>query len=235
MAIDDRMTALESNFAKIQAKRKDFWDKLQAVGAILVPIAIAVAGQQFASNMKQAEIAAAENREAHQQSISMMNARVSQADVLAHFLDALTGTDQVKQRVAIRAVLIALPEEGPALVSELTAASQSQATQAFATGALSDRLQTLVAQLYDAAAPARISAYEQLTSVAWRSNPAVITPLLAYARGHLENDNGIYNTVVVLKDLSRTVTQPRKGELNTFCAEAARARPRIVQRCGNLA
>jgi len=62
----------------------------------------------------------------------------------------------------------------------------------------------------------------------------VITPLLDQAKARRENDNGVYNTIVTLKDLSRAITQPRKAEINTFCSDMSSGRARIAQQCANL-
>jgi len=84
-----------------------------------------------------------------QDAIARINTRVSQADILSHFLDALTGIDRAKQRVAIQAVLIALPEDGPRLVNELTTPAGNPQTKEVAETALSARLQELVSGLFD--------------------------------------------------------------------------------------
>jgi hypothetical protein len=50
----------------------------------------------------------------------------------------------------------------------------------------------------------------------------------------MDNENGIYNTVVALKDLSRTITQPRKNDMNNFCNQAEKLGDRIKKQCDAL-
>ena len=82
----------------------------------------------------------------------------------------------------------------------------------------------------------RNNAYEQLTSRAapWHKDPDVVSGLLDYAWQHMDNTNGIYNTVVTLKDLSRAVTQPRKADINRFCDEAEKQGGRTKEQCDAL-
>lgn len=245
MTLDERVDKLEASLDKLRAAPKDRWDKASALAAVLLPIALAFLGYQFASSMKAAEIGAEQRRSddqlsvaraaaQQQDAIARLNARVSQAEILAHFLDALTGADRAKQRVAIQAVLIALPEDGPRLIQELTEPATDQETKQVAVTALNARIEKLVAGLFDPSSAIRQSSYAQLTSGAWRTNSDVVTPLLTMGRASRDNENGLYNTVVTLKDLSRTVTQPRKVEIDAFCAEISPVGTRIAQQCAGL-
>jgi hypothetical protein len=245
MTVEQRVDKLEMAVDKLRGTSKDRWDKASAVAAILLPLALAFLAHQFASTMKTAEInlearrsadqnALAQAAQDQQRAIARSNTRVSQADILSHFIDALTGTDRAKQRVAIHAVLIALPEDGPSLVQDLTAPFADEQTKQVAKTALTARIDDLVAGLFDTSPATRQNAYSQLTSSAWRANPDVLGPLLNMARSRRDNENGLYNTVVTLKDLSRAVTNPRKAEINALCSEITSGRPRIAQQCANL-
>jgi hypothetical protein len=246
MTVDERIASLETSVANLKGSTKDIWDKLPALAAILVPISIAIVGHQFATNMKDAELNAQQRQAQDQlalskataeqdQAIAKINARVSQVGIVSHLLDALTGNDAAKQRVAIRAVLIALPEDGPALVDGLTAPSTNAATRSIAVTALQERVRPLVANLFHPAPGMREKAYAELTSPVWRTNTEIIDALLSHARSNPANDDGIYNTVVVLKNISRTITQPRKSDINAFCQEIQTGRPRITEQCRSLA
>jgi hypothetical protein len=81
-------------------------------------------------------------------------------------------------------------------------------------------LQQQIENLFSDQAPVRLAAYNVLTQPKFRNDPKTVEALLSFASQHMDNEDGIYNTVVTLKDLSRSVTQPRKDEINRFCDKA---------------
>jgi hypothetical protein len=81
-------------------------------------------------------------------------------------------------------------------------------------------LQRQIEDLFSDQPSVRLAAYKVLTQSEFRRDPKTVEALLSFANQHMDNENGIYNTVVTLKDLSRSVTQPRKVEINRFCDKA---------------
>jgi hypothetical protein len=92
-------------------------------------------------------------------------------------------------------------------------------TRLSAVATVNPQLQQLVERLFSEKPSERANAYNILTSQ-FRRDPDAVSALLNYAWQHTDNANGIYNTVVTLKDLSRAVTQPRKDDINRFLDEA---------------
>src|SRR5262245_10920957 len=95
-----------------EGKRKDPWDKFQIVAALLIPAAIAFSGFQFSRASSSAQIESASRLAELNRSVQIMDARVKQATLVSSFMDQLLSTEPQRRRLAIRAVLIALPEEG---------------------------------------------------------------------------------------------------------------------------
>ena len=65
----------------------------------------------------------------------------------------------------------------------------------------------------------------------FRSTPEAVSALLSYANPRMQDESGVYNTVVTLKDLSRSITQPRKTDLNQFCDQAEKTSNRTKAQC----
>jgi hypothetical protein len=91
----------------------------------------------------------------------------------------------------------------------------------------------LIEGLFSDRAATRGAAYDIVTDE-FRRDPEVVPAVLSYAHQRLNNDDGAYNTVVTLEDLSRAVTQPRKGEINQFCDEAEKPGERIKKQTDAL-
>jgi hypothetical protein len=81
----------------------------------------------------------------------------------------------------------------------------------------------------------RVGAYrtllEELTS-----DPTKIPELMKYARAHQDNEDGIYNTLVVLSHLNRDLLKPYVGQIQIFCRElqSGQVGPRIKDRIDKL-
>jgi hypothetical protein len=235
MTIEDRVAALE----KKSPNRKDVWDILSVAGSLLIPVAIFFAGQQYASAMKAAELSSAESRDASNLEVARAGSRVSQANLLLSAIERLAGEDGPGKRVAISAILIAMPENGPSIVRDLSRNDPSQAVRDYATSSLDQRRVTLVGQLYSPSGGERIEAYNGLLQN-WGSDET-LPPLLAQrARQAFANSNspgradGIYNTLVLLSHLNRAATAPHSADLRAFADEMRPVGPRVSERADTL-
>ena len=111
-----RVSKLTEEVDKLKTKGKDSWDKFQIIAALLVPASIALVGFLISTSLKDAEIKSAQKLAAGQQAVARINARVRQANLVKSFMDALLSEEPQKRKLAIAAMLIALPEDGPRLV-----------------------------------------------------------------------------------------------------------------------
>ncbi len=111
-----RLDKLAEDVAKLKNKGKDPWDKFQILAALLIPATIALVGSMVSTSLKEAEIASAQKAAAGQEAVARVNARVGQASLVKSFMDALLSEEPRTRKLAIEAILIALPEDGPRLV-----------------------------------------------------------------------------------------------------------------------
>jgi hypothetical protein len=93
--------------------------------------------------------------------------------------------------------------------------------------------QALIEQLFAPEGSLRVRAYNEIIRQ-FRTKPEIIDDLIGYAGKNLDNDNGVYNTVVTLKNLSREITQPKKAEINSFCDNAQTNGEKTKKKCDEL-
>jgi hypothetical protein len=240
MATDEQNVAeLRAKAAKRERPAKDAWDRLQVLGTLLVPIAIAVAANHFSAQMKQAELEAAritaaaqrqieETRGDRDYAIATANARITQGGFLRTLLDDLLSTDPRKQKLAGQAVLVALPESGPALLRVLEETGSADAKRT-ATAALNQRRLVLIAQFFSESRATRQAAYESLVS-GWSADSTIIAELIAAARDNKANVDGVYNSLVFLSHMNRDALSPHVEEIRRFSQEMEGIGPRTKAR-----
>lgn len=211
------------------APRKDLWDRLTALATILVPAAIALAGHFIAQGLKQAEISSEERRAEQSHVIAEANTKIAQASLINTMMKSLTSTNPQERKLAVVAVLIALPEQGPILVQTIAQSDEDKTVQAAARNSLETRVNTLIRQLFSADPRERISAAQDLVQ-GWRNDPSVVLDLTTFAMQNKDNANGVYNSVVVLNEFSLRALQARKAEVLKFVdvAKATGARTAAV-------
>lgn len=233
MSVEERIKSLEIKVQKLQERPKDAWDKVGIVAAALVPVAIAFFGNALARQMHDSELAVESHRTeleqdarrreaAHQASMAEINARVAQVGVVSSFFEALVSNDVRRRKVAIRAVLIAMPIEGPIIVQELAEADADEQIRAEAQQALAERAKTLTESLFAKSARTREAAASQLTSGAWRKSIAVVEPLVAAAEKNPQNAAGVAKAAEVVENLDQSVIDAKRPAFRTVCTKIAK-------------
>lgn len=197
------------------APKKDVWDRMQAFATILVPAAIALAGHFIAQGLKQAEISSEERRAEQSHLIAEANTKIAQASLINTMMKSLTSTNAQERKLAVDAVLIALPEQGPTLVRTIAQSDEDKTVQAAARQSLETRATALIRQLFSTDARERISAAQDLVQ-GWRSDPSVVLELVTFAMQNKDNANGVYNSVVVLNEFSARALQAQRAEVLKF-------------------
>lgn len=195
--------------------KKDVWDRLTAIATILVPAAIALAGHFIAQGMKQAEISSEERRAEQSRLLADANTKIAQATLINTMMKSLTSPNSTERKLAVQAVVIALPEQGPALVRTIAQFDEDRTVQAAAQTSLDQRVSTLIHDLFSEDARVRIGAAQDLIQ-GWRSEPHVVQLLVEYANKNRENSNGVYNTVIVLNEFSLVTLEAHKERVLKF-------------------
>jgi hypothetical protein len=91
----------------------------------------------------------------------------------------------------------------------------------------------LVADLFARTAATRKGAYEQLMASS-RSDESLVPELLDYARTHADNDNGTYNTLVVLSHIDRSSLRAHKAAIASYAESVKPQGPRIAARAAKV-
>ena len=90
-----------------------------------------------------------------------------------------------------------------------------------------------ISGLFDNDGTNRVRAYGTLMED-YATNAVLIPELLSFARKHLDNQNGIYNTLVVLSHLDQKQTKPHADEIRAFAQEVKGMGPKISARVDKL-
>jgi hypothetical protein len=209
LEIDKRLLDLDKRI-EAASKQKDIWDRFSQIGPILITLAIAAGGWVVTDMMKRMDVNATQRQMVIQENTSRMSTRVSQAQLVSTFLNPLLGNDPDAQKLAIKALLIALPEEGPDLVQTLSSTTNDTEMQQFAASALDDRRSDLVDELFSTDDDLRSGAQIELAH-GWVRDPQLPSDLLAAARQNMANTAAINAALSVLYSMDvDTLGQHRK-------------------------
>lgn len=211
--------------------RKDLWDRLTALATILVPAAIALAGHFIAQGLKEAEIKGQERQAA--QASANANTKIAQAGLINTLMKSLTSPNPQERKLAVQAVLIALPEQGPLLARTVAQSDEDEAVQVAARSSLQQRADTLIRQLFADDAGTRVDAVSELVQ-GWRSEGTAVGTLLDAAFQNSDNDNGICNVAVVLAECAPAALAAHRQHVRQFIALARTKGPRTAAKTAVL-
>jgi len=198
-----------------QHSPRDFWDKFQIVASLLIPASITVAGYLYSEAAKQAEITSGERIAAQQQITSQTQVRIGQAQLVSTLMEALLSDNSQRQHLAIEAVLVALPEDGPRLVAIVSQDKSRPQTQAAALSSLDQRRSRLIQDSFSDDKPTRIRATTELVQ-GWQADDKLVPQLLAAARQNKSNPSGVINTLVILENVRPGVLIPYQDEVKSL-------------------
>lgn len=221
-----RLAKLEQRLAKLEAGGKDRWDKFQILASLLIPAAVAFAGYYFSNALAgaqrdaeeqraRAEQVAAEQRVQAEQLATEASMRISQAELISTFMRSLLSENRAEKELAIRAVILALPEAGPQLVAVIQVSSPDPETKRVARLALDERRERLVKELYAGEAQVRKAAAEKIVA-GFRQDPGLVSQLAAEAEKQKDNPDGIYNSAVVLNEIPSERLQASPEKVRQF-------------------
>ena len=220
--LKDDVNSLKKRLDKLEKKGKDIWDKTSILSSFLIPLSIFFAGY-FLS--KADRLATIESQKKEIQ-LAEIKSKVDQAQLVASFLEALVDTNSYKRKLAIKSILLALPEKGGEIVEEISASDPDETVKAFAKKSLIDsktiKRTELIRDIFSSTKNIRISATELLMKD-WRSDELLIPELLDFAMNRFgqekENMNGIINTILVLNRMDIDILKKNKVTVNQFIAK----------------
>jgi hypothetical protein len=214
---------IEARLSKLEHGKKDRWDKFQIVATLLIPASITWVGYYYSESMKRAEIESSQRIAEQQNETTRISAKVGQAQLISSFMDALLSRDAQKQRLAIEAILIALPEEGPRLVAVVSQSSPSPEVRNFAESSLDERRSNLIRSAFSEQKAVRISATQELVQ-GWRSDKDIV-PQILQAASQTSNQDGIVNALVVLENVDKANLAANTQKVKEFLDRVEKTGP----------
>lgn len=225
--IEDALVELKSRLA---SRGKDPWEKAEvivgAVGSLLIPLAVFLAGTYFSNALAAAQMESEERRDEASLAIAEGSMHVSQAQLIATFMKPLLSPDGPERKLAIRAVLLALPAAGPELVKVIEESATDPQVQQAAAAALAARREELVKSVYAGDQAVQEKAADSLV-LGFRHDPQLVEAIAREAQRQNDNAAGLYNSARVLRALPAEELQKKRAAVQRFT--------RIARRGGNRA
>ena len=214
----DRLEKIEK---QLPIKKKDFWEKLQVLTPILIPVAIALVGWYFTDQHNKNQLEIQKNNNENQLQVALINSSVGQSELIKDFMQHLTDKDTSIRNIAIEAILYAAPTPGKRIVEIIAKTSQGN-TREIANDALASKRSDLVGNLFSTQKQNRVIAANEISSN-WSTDNQILKELLIRSGNCLNNndsspdcDNGVYNTIVVLSNFSKDLLVTHKEEIKTL-------------------
>ena len=172
--------------------------------------------------------------------IAKANSRVGQAGIISNFITDLVSSDLSRRKIAIEGIMIAMPDDGASIVAALAEQTPPDPAQPedpaiaetteLAIDALSARRKEIVYGLVSESGSERSRSYDELISrnAPWATDPKIIDLLLRVGEEKFDDKLMVYHIMIVLRDASRLITQPRKDDINAFCEKAAATHPTLA-------
>jgi hypothetical protein len=221
--INERFEKLDK---KPDSKQKDFWDKIQALTGILIPITIAVVGWYYTSenNKSQLEIQRLNNENQFQ--IALVNSNVGQSELIKDFMQHLTSKDTAVRNIAIEAILYAAPTPGKKIVEVLSRTGDKQ-TRSFAVDALASKRSDLIENLFSDQKQIRLIAANEII-LNWANDGQFLTELLTKTKECISGsetssncNDGVFNSFAVLPSFSKQLLLTNKSTIVSIANQIA--------------
>jgi hypothetical protein len=126
----------------------------------------------------------------------------------------LVSDNPQKQQLAIEAILLALPEEGPKLVAVVSRSSSNKNVRQFARDSLDQRRAQLIKGVFADDKPTRISATEELAK-GWRSDQDIV-PALVEAATNSQDQDGVVNTLILFENIDKNLLLKHERMVRVF-------------------
>lgn len=186
---------LQEDVRHLKGKQKDGWDKFQIIAALLIPASIALVGFLVSNASKEAEIRSSENIAKGQRDASNAQLKISQAELVNSFLSALLSPEAQTRKLAVEAILIALPKNGPRLVEIIAASDPDPKVKDFASGLLGQR--ELILKIFSLDHTESDKARDAFIA-SGRSTTSALVSLAQATIGNKSNTHGVANALTIL-------------------------------------
>jgi hypothetical protein len=234
-----QVVQLESQKSKLTADIAPLKRQKEELETTKRELDVIIGKQKTEIKNREAEIAAALDRLATHKAppvrvtpgtVAELRAGVTKADGAAAQLRGLVLTNDPKVKSTVD-VAVSQIDELRAMISSVIA-EMKPADPNVGPGE-TGRMQALIAQLFSSQAATRVKAYDELMD-RYGTSTELIPNLIDYAESHSNNQNGIYNALVVLSHLDRAQMGPYRQRIKQFALAAQPMGDRIAQRVTTL-
>lgn len=227
------------NIEKKLSNKKSFWDKLQILTPILIPLAIAFVGWYYTNQHNHYQLKLQEKNNENQLQVAMINSTVGQSSLIKDFIPHLNSNDSSEQNIALVALLYAAPAPGKEIV-DIIANSSTNNASGIATDALANKRKDLVNNLFSFQKHNRLIAANEIISN-WTSDPLIINELITKAKSCLESDNslidcsnGVFNVIIILQKFPPEMLKIHEKEIRSSIDLIPTTNKRTLEQCNAL-
>lgn len=211
--LKERLEAIES---KLNEEKKGFWDKIQILTPILIPVILALAGWYFQAEYNETQMVLQKQKDSvqfamqqindsNQRQIAYMNATVGQSALIKDFIPLINSKDPLERNIAFEAILYAAP--APATrIQELRLTFGNEEDKSRAKDALDLKRADLINKLFSFSKNDRLIAANEII-LNWTDDSQIVEGLKIKAIGCLNGtdeisdcNNGAYNALIVLNN-----------------------------------
>jgi hypothetical protein len=153
--------------------------------------------------------------------------------LVANFFEALLSDDPKRKKLAIKAVLIALKDEGPELVKIVEESEDASEIKSFAKTTLDAKRIDLLEQLFSETKAYRIQAYNDFVS-GWKNDSKMAWEIVKYGKSHINNQDGVYNALVTLSHMNTAALSSYKEDILEFSKQAEANGEKTKERSNKL-
>lgn len=224
---------------KLSSKRKDFWDKIQALTGVLIPIAIACVGWYYTNENNKSQLEIQRLNNDNQFQIALVNSNVGQSELIKDFMQHLTSKDTASRNIAIEAILYAAPTPGKKIVEVLSRTGDKQ-TRSFAIDALASKRTDLIGNLFSDQKQIRLIAANEIISN-WSNDNQILTELLNKTKDCISGsetssdcNDGVYNAFVILPSFSKQLLLANKSTIVSIANQIVPANTKTKKLANDL-
>jgi hypothetical protein len=204
--------------------KKDKWDVMTAVGTLIgslgIPILVVWLGWWLPAKAAQAQQAADALGRERELAATEVSARVAKATVIPALMDGLLSTEAPRRKMAIFAILIALPAEGPDLIRQLELTADSEQVRVEAATALRERQVQLVNGVFAKDPSLRLRSQQALID-GYHADPEMARNLVARAQAPGVSEEAVQSATAVVGALSEGAVAPNRQTVDRFLGSAA--------------
>lgn len=199
---------------------KSGYDRImQFASVILIPLSIALAGHLFGIQMKNAELKSQEKRFESEHNLELAkqdaNWRITKSELVYKFMDLLTSADEIKRKVAVEAILIALPEDGPRIAQLIAQNDPNNEVKNSASNSIKKQILIIINEIYSENKDIRLDGTNKAIS-GWLNNDNFITSIISRALSDMANADGVWNTIIYLENIAPEFLRNHKDELENL-------------------